>query len=167
MDVYKMFLGSIIEDFDNKAIQGAPGVSSTSGQSVTSPTNGLDISGMSLSDYETTQSPVHGPQTPTSAGALPSDQRHLSVSGRTHFPWSSPPQMLRSPVTRAASLNIPDSAGHGFGHYRHESGEYSAGSRGSSTYGLYSRPRGQSQGQHSKASSPLNQHPPFDYLNPG
>ncbi|KAI0868469.1 hypothetical protein GGS24DRAFT_513378 [Hypoxylon argillaceum] len=167
MDVYKMFLGSILEDFDNKAIQGAPGVSSTSGQSVTSRTNSLETSGMSLSDYEPTKLLVYAPKAPTSAGMFLSDQRDISVSGRTHFQWSSPPQMLRSPVTRAAIMSIPDLAVPGFGHLRHESGEHSTSSRGSGAYGLYSRPRGQSQGQHSKSSSPLNQHSSSDYLNPG
>ncbi|KAJ8119559.1 hypothetical protein ONZ43_g3515 [Nemania bipapillata] len=164
MDVYKMFLGSFIEDFDNKAIQGAPGVGSTSVPSVTSPTSGLEISGTSLSDYETTQSPIHAPQTPTSARTYPSDQRHLSLS---HFPWPSPPHTQRSRVTRTTSLSIPDSTTQGLGHHRHESSEYVTSARVSGPYGQYPRPRGQSQGQHSMNSSPLTQNPPYDYLSPG
>ncbi|KAI1122268.1 hypothetical protein F5Y10DRAFT_271233 [Nemania abortiva] len=178
MDVYKMFLGSFIEDFDNKAIQGAPGVGSTSGRSVTSPTNGPDIisgGGMSqLSDYETTtQSPTH-PHTPTSAGKYPPElhrQSSSSVSGRpVPLPWSSsPPQAY--PLSRVPrihgepSLSIPDSP-HALAHHRQESGEYTASSRGSGMYGQYTRPRGESQGQYSKASSPLTQIPPYDHFNP-
>ncbi|KAI8948186.1 hypothetical protein F4801DRAFT_558150 [Xylaria longipes] len=82
MDVYKMFLGSFIEDFDNKAIQGAPVVSSTSGQSFTPPTNGLEMSSMSLGEYDMPQTPTR-----TSAGAFSSPEilRQSSISGRTPF----------------------------------------------------------------------------------
>ncbi|GAW27046.1 hypothetical protein SAMD00023353_6500040 [Rosellinia necatrix] len=57
-DVYKMFLGSFIEDFDNKPIQGTTAISTTSGHSATSPTNSLDMSKVSLGEYQATTSPT-------------------------------------------------------------------------------------------------------------
>ncbi|KAI1346723.1 hypothetical protein F5Y01DRAFT_264959 [Xylaria sp. FL0043] len=165
MDVYKMFLGSIIEDFDNKAIQGATVVSSTSGRSVTSPTSGLESNGM-LGQYQRSQT-----LTPTSANAFsPFDANQpLSGSGTSHFSSNSLSQPYwSSRVPRMPgelSLNIPDQMSPA--NHRHSSGEYTAGSRGSGTYGQYTRSRAQSQGQQSKASSPLYRYPPSDDFRPG
>ncbi|KAI0466797.1 hypothetical protein F4859DRAFT_518845 [Xylaria cf. heliscus] len=168
MDVYKMFLGSFIEDFDNKAIQGAPVVGSTSGHSVTSPTNGLEMSGMSLGEYDMPQTPVHVTPTRSSGAFSPPEMlRQSSLPGRTQFPWPSPPQAY--PSSRASRapgdprLVIPELVqSPPRQHYRHESGEYTASSSVSGAYSYYTRPRGESQGQHSKASSPLTQGPPLD-----
>lgn len=169
MDVYKMFLGSFIEHFDNKAIQGATVVSSTSGRSATSPTNGLEINGMSLGEYETAQT-----STPMSAGAFPPPEIHWQspVPGTSPFSLASPP--LTYPLSRVTRM--PGELGLGMPelgqmspvhHHRHESGEYMASSRGSGAYGQYTRSRAQSQGQQSKTSSPLIKIPPSDYFNAG
>ncbi|TGJ84445.1 hypothetical protein E0Z10_g4314 [Xylaria hypoxylon] len=163
MDVYKMFLGSFIEDFDNKAIQGATVVSSASGRSVTSPTNDLETSGMYLGEHETVQTP-----TPMSSGPFspPEVRRQHSVPGRPHYPWTIPPQQTY-PLSRVPrmpgepSLIIPE-LGQGLPvhHHRHGSGEHTASPRGSGAYGQYTRPRGESQGQQSMSSSPLSRIPP-------
>ncbi|KAI1747622.1 hypothetical protein F4782DRAFT_418939 [Xylaria castorea] len=174
MDVYKMFLGSFIEDFDNKAIQGAPVVSSTSGQSVASPTNGLEMSGMSLGEYDMPQTPAHVTSARTSAGAFspPEILRQSSVSRRTHFPWSSPPQAYtssRAPqVSSESSSASPELVQVPLTHpYRHGSVDYTVSSPVSGAYSHYTRSRGESQGQHSKASSPPTYIPPMDPFNTG
>ncbi|KAI3319818.1 hypothetical protein HD806DRAFT_250208 [Xylariaceae sp. AK1471] len=172
-DVYKMFLGSFIEDFDNKAIQGAAIVSSTSGKSITSPTNGLAIGGTSPSEYETTQIPIQPPQTPISARTLcPSESyQHSSTSGRSSFLWSTLPLTYTSArVPRASSGSNSgvelgqESLAH---HYRQGSEEYAVNSRPSAAFSQYQRPRGESQGQQSKVSSPLTPTRPYDPFGPG
>ncbi|KAI0864786.1 hypothetical protein F4860DRAFT_500983 [Xylaria cubensis] len=157
MDVYKMFLGSFIEDFDNKAIQGAPVVSS-SGRSVTSPTNCPETNGMSPGEYDMPQTPVHT-SARTSAGAFspPGIHRQSSVSGRPPFLWSSPPQTYTS--SRAPPL--PSESSSVLAHrYRHGSVDYTTGSPVGGAYSHYTRPRGESQGQYGEASSPLTHNPP-------
>ncbi|KAI1742816.1 hypothetical protein F4680DRAFT_27166 [Xylaria scruposa] len=167
MDVYKMFLGSIIEDFDNKAIQGAPVVSSTSGQSVTSPTNGLEISGMSLGEYDMPQTPVRtSARASVGAFSSPIIHRQSSVPGRTPLTWSSPPQTYTSsrapPLPSESSLIITEPGQGPFTHrYGQGSVDYMTSSPASGTYN-HTRPRGESQGQYSKASSPLTHIPPPD-----
>ncbi|KAI0425763.1 hypothetical protein F5Y09DRAFT_88912 [Xylaria sp. FL1042] len=168
-DVYKMFLGSIIEDFDNKAIQGATVVSSTSGRSATSPTSVLESNGVP-GEYQVSQT-----QTPTSAGALSPFDAHWSPSGpgTSHFSSSSPLQPYRlsrvPQMPGELSIGIPElnqmPSAH---HHRHDSGENASSSRGSSAYGqYYTRARAQSQGQQSKTSSPLSRYPLSDHFHPG
>ncbi|TRX90586.1 hypothetical protein FHL15_008559 [Xylaria flabelliformis] len=173
MDVYKMFLGSFIEDFDNKAIQGAPVVSSTSGRSVTFPTNGPEMNGMSPGEYDMPQTPVHT-SARTSAGPFspPGIHRQSSVPGRPPFPWSSPPQTYTSsrapPLSSESSPVIPELVQAPLAHrYRHGSVDYTASSPASGAYSHYTRPRGESQGQHSKASSPFTYVPSVDPFNTG
>ncbi|GAW17183.1 hypothetical protein ANO14919_066360 [Xylariales sp. No.14919] len=169
MDVYKMFLGSFIEDFDNKAIQGATVVSSTSGRSVASPINGLEASRMSLSEHETAQTP-----TPMSAPAFSPIDAYWSPSTSARPPYSltTPPQTY--PLSRISrmpgspSLVIPElSQGLPAHHHRHGSGEHTTSPRGSGTNSQHTRTRGESQGQQSLASSPLSRFPPSDHSSPG
>ncbi|KAI0206604.1 hypothetical protein F4808DRAFT_466627 [Astrocystis sublimbata] len=155
-DMYKMFLGSFLEDFDNKPIQGAY---STSGRSVTSPTT-TTTTGLEANDYDTPQSPPYLPNR-TSPGLNPSpDIPRLSpISGRQPFPWPGSSQGYAPSNELALSP-------HAYQHHRHHSGEYTASPSVSDAY--YMRPRGASQGQqHSNPSSPLTQGPPLDPLNSG
>ncbi|KAI0402285.1 hypothetical protein F4802DRAFT_608795 [Xylaria palmicola] len=177
MDVYKMFLGSFIEDFDNKAIQGAPVVSSTSGQSLASPINGVEISLSSEYEMPMSQTPARGvTRTPSSTGDFSPAGMHRqsSSSGRPQFPWTASPQSYSSsrgprmqgePRLIISELAQASPPGH---HYRHGSGEYAASSPGGAAHNSYhTRPRGESQGQQSKASSPLTQVPPLDQFHIG
>ncbi|KAI8624162.1 hypothetical protein F5Y19DRAFT_337123 [Xylariaceae sp. FL1651] len=172
-DVYKMFLGSFIEDFDNKAIQGAAVVSSTSGRSVISPikANGTDISVASLAEHDMAQLPSQADQTPLSAGAYSYRDgfRYSGASGRPHFLWPSPSQTYPPPRVSRSS-GEPSSAGE-WGHVppaahnRHGSGESADSSEDGAAFNQYTRPHRDSQGQQTTVSSSRSKAQPFDPFN--
>ncbi|CAJ2508546.1 Uu.00g135720.m01.CDS01 [Anthostomella pinea] len=154
-DVYKMFLGSFLDDFDNKTIRGAAVVSNTSGPSAASPNNEYAMG-------TTTFQPGHTPTTTTSSG-LRDTYGHSTPSGGPSSRAQTHSLPLNTRVPRTPAESELDECGwttNGH-HHRHGSSESAQNSRLSGGLGSPMRPRGASYGQEGLLSTPPSQSRPF------